>query len=67
MLSIAEVTPTGGLVLFGPEFVVAPPVRSFDRSYYWTNLAPCSPERFFVMESVTTHGGPVALMPRYHG
>lgn len=52
-------TPAGGLVQFGPEFMIAPPVNSFVRSYYWTNLAPCSAERFFVMESVTTHGGPV--------
>ena len=58
-LFIVDGTPTGDLVPFGPEFQISPAVRDVDRSYYWTNLAPTSASRFFVMESLTTHGGAV--------
>ena len=59
VLSIVDVTPAGDLVPFGPEFHISPAVRDVDRSYYWTNLAPTTASRFFVMESLTTHGGAV--------
>lgn len=64
VLSIVDITPAGDLVLFGPEFQIAPAVRDVDRSYYWTNLAPTTAERFFVMESLTTHGGGVIICKR---
>jgi len=56
VLSMAEVTPQGGLVLFGPEFPLASPPVDFESSYYWANLAPATSERFFVMESLTVRG-----------
>lgn len=59
VLSIVDVTPAGDLVPFGPEFQISPAVRDVDRSYYWTNLAPTTASCFFVMESLTTHGGAV--------
>lgn len=53
VLSIVDITPAGDMKLFGPEFVIAPPSVNMDKSYFWTNLAPTTHERFFVMESLT--------------
>lgn len=61
VLSIVDITPAGDLVLFGTEFIISPAVRDVGRSYYWTNLAPTTGERFFVMEALTTNGGAVLL------
>ena len=56
VLSMAEVTRDGGLVLFGPEFPLASAPADYVSSYYWANLAPATSERFFVMESLTVRG-----------
>lgn len=61
VLSIVDITPAGDLVPFGSEFSITLPARDVDRSYYWTNLAPTTGERFFVMESLTTRGGSVRI------
>lgn len=63
-LSLVDVTSAYDLVPFGPEIILTPPTSINPTAYFWTNLAPTTHNRFFIMESLTIKKGDVCVYYR---